>query len=154
MTAATGAHIVVGIDGSPGSDAALDYACGEAAFRRLGVTAVTAWSPPDLWITREGLVPPASELQHAALEAAREQVARVVAGRADRGAPAVEVGVEAASGPASAVLERYAYRAEMLVVGHRGRGAVASRLIGSVGLSSVIHAPCTVVVVRPPAGTA
>jgi nucleotide-binding universal stress UspA family protein len=77
MTTATDAHIVVGMDGSPGSDAALDYACDEAAFRRLGVVAVAAWTPPDLWITHEGLVPPAAELQHAALEAAREQVARL-----------------------------------------------------------------------------
>jgi nucleotide-binding universal stress UspA family protein len=81
MTTATGAHIVVGIDGSPGSDAALDYACDEAAFRRLGVVAVAAWTPPDLWITHEGLVPPAAELQHAALEAAREQVARITEAR-------------------------------------------------------------------------
>ena len=141
-------HIVVGLDGSAGSDAALDYALDEGVLRGLTVTAVTAWTPPDLWITHEGLVPDAHEMQHAALTAAREQVARVTGVRAERGAPAVEVHVEATSGPPAAVLERYAHGAEMLVVGHRGRGAAASRLIGSVGLSSVIHAPCTVVVVR------
>jgi nucleotide-binding universal stress UspA family protein len=141
-------RIVVGIDGSAGSDAAIDHACDEAAFRGLPVTAVAAWTPPDLWITHEGLVPPAGELQRAALHAGREQVARVTGLRSERGAPAVEIEVEAASGPASAVLERYAHGAAMLVVGHRGRGAVASRLIGSVGLSAVIHAPCTVTVVR------
>ena len=38
--------------------------------------------------------------------------------------------------------------AVVLVVGHRGRGAVASRVIGSVGLSVVLHAACTVTVVH------
>jgi nucleotide-binding universal stress UspA family protein len=141
-------RIVVGIDGSTGSDAALDYACDEATQRTLSVAAVTAWEPPNLWITPEGLVPPAATLQAMALDAARRQVARVAAARAARGLPAVDVSVEAHSGPAGAVLERIARHAEMLIVGHRGRGAVASRLIGSVGLSCVVHAPCTVVVVR------
>lgn len=147
-TSPTPGPIVVGLDGSAGSDAALDYALDEAVLRGLPVTAVEAWTPPDLWVTYEGLVPSAAEMQREALKAAREQVVRVTGIRAERGAPAVEVHVEAASGPASTVLERYAQGAEMLVVGHRGRGGVVSRLIGSIGLSSVIHAPCTVVVVR------
>jgi nucleotide-binding universal stress UspA family protein len=56
----------------------------------------------------------------------------------------------AASGPAAVVLERLSAGATMLVVGHRGRGAVASRLIGSVGLSTVVHARCSVLIVRAP----
>jgi nucleotide-binding universal stress UspA family protein len=46
------------------------------------------------------------------------------------------------------VLVRESEHADVLVVGHRGRGAAASRLIGSVGLSAVVHAACTVIVVR------
>ncbi|GAA4880462.1 universal stress protein [Actinomycetospora straminea] len=151
MTAGAAPGIVVGLDGSEGSDAALDHACDEAALRGLALTGVIAWTPPDLWITSQGVVPDAHHLHQAAVEVARSQVDRVLAARAARGAPTPEVVVEAASGPAAVVLERYAHRAAMLVVGHRGRGAVASRLIGSVGLSCVVHAPCTVVVVRPPA---
>ncbi|MHC1557873.1 universal stress protein [Actinomycetospora sp. C-140] len=141
--------VVVGIDGSAGSDAALEFALDEAALRGLTVTAVAAWTMPDPWNTPEGRVPSVAEMQRAALRSGREQVARVTGPRAERGAPAVEVSVEAVSGPAAAVLERYAHDAAMLVVGHRGRGPLASRFIGSVGLSAVIHAPCTVVVVRP-----
>ena len=39
--------------------------------------------------------------------------------------------------------------AELLVIGHRGRGSVASVLLGSVGLYCVLHAQCPVTVVRP-----
>jgi nucleotide-binding universal stress UspA family protein len=47
------------------------------------------------------------------------------------------------------VLSRLSEVAALLVVGHRGRGAVATRLIGSVGLGVVVHAHCPVLVVRP-----
>ena len=40
-------------------------------------------------------------------------------------------GASPGSGPAAVVLERLSAHASMLVVGHRGRGAIASRLIGS-----------------------
>jgi nucleotide-binding universal stress UspA family protein len=39
--------------------------------------------------------------------------------------------------------------AELLVIGHRGRGSVASVLLGSVGLYCVLNARCPVTVVRP-----
>ena len=58
------------------------------------------------------------------------------------------VGVEVRSGPAATVLTRLSQSAHALIVGHRGRGGIAGRLIGSVGLSCVVHAETTVVVVR------
>jgi nucleotide-binding universal stress UspA family protein len=47
-----------------------------------------------------------------------------------------------------AVLVHLSRHADALIVGHRGRGGLASHLIGSVGLSCVVHAETTVVVVR------
>ena len=41
--------------------------------------------------------------------------------------------------------------AELLVVGHRGRSATASRMFGSVGLHCVLRAYCPVTVVPPDA---
>jgi nucleotide-binding universal stress UspA family protein len=61
------------------------------------------------------------------------------------------------------VLIEQAQAADLLVVGHRGRGGLASALLGSVGLHCVLHAACPVIIVRPaappvaeppPAGTA
>ena len=146
----TGGGVVIGIDGSEGSRAALEYACDEAALRGLPVTAVVAWTSPGASVTPYPLVPSAHDLHKAALELATEEIRTVLAGRAARGASAPDVELAAVSGPAGVVLERLSAHASMLVVGHRGRGGVASRLIGSVGLSTVVHAKCTVVVVRPP----
>ena len=42
---------------------------------------------------------------------------------------------------------RAADEADLLVVGHRGRGGLRSVALGSVGLGCVLHAPCPVLVV-------
>jgi nucleotide-binding universal stress UspA family protein len=52
------------------------------------------------------------------------------------------------SGNPGAVLVDEAADADLLVVGHRGRGGIASACLGSVGLHCVLHATCPVVVVR------
>ena len=142
--------VVVGIDGSPGSRAALDFACDEAQMRGLPIAVAVAWTPPEVWVTPYPLVPSAHDMHTAAIDLATREIAQVLAARAGRGASTPVVELMAASGPAAVILERVSADASMLVVGHRGRGAVASRLIGSVGLSAVVHADCTVVVVRAP----
>ncbi len=141
--------VVVGVDGSAGSRAALEYALDEAALRGHPVAGVIAWTPPEAWTTPYPMITSAVDLQAAAVELATRQIDEVLADRAGRGASAPSVELVAASGPAAVVLERLSAEAAMLVVGHRGRGAIASRLIGSIGLSAVVHARCTVVVVRP-----
>jgi len=51
--------------------------------------------------------------------------------------------------PADVLLDA-AKGADLLVLGHRGRGAVTSALIGSVSLHCVLHAHCPVLVLREP----
>jgi nucleotide-binding universal stress UspA family protein len=68
--------------------------------------------------------------------------------RRDRGLAIPTTDIAAVAGTASGVLVRGSADADLLVVGHRGRGGAASRLIGSVGLSCVVHAASTVIVVR------
>ena len=143
-----GKHIVVGLDGSEGSRAALEFAEDEAAFRGMTVRAVMVFEPPDLWVIPAGWTTNIQELRQATQERATEQVQAVNDARTKRGAAVPPVEVEVDSGPASPVLERLSRDAALLVVGHRGRGEVASRLIGSVGLNCVVHAHCSVVVVH------
>ena len=128
--ARAGGRVLVGIDDSDGAALALAY------------------EPPYLWFSDEGLVPPAADMQHDAKQEAERIVAAAVQARRDRGLEIPATEVEVFSGPASAVLVRLSREADVLVVGHRGRGGVASHLIGSVGLNCVIHAACTVTVVR------
>jgi nucleotide-binding universal stress UspA family protein len=53
--------------------------------------------------------------------------------------------------PATLIVERAAdFRAELVVIGSRGRGPLSSMLLGSVSAEVVDHAPCPVLVVRRP----
>ena len=52
-------------------------------------------------------------------------------------------------GPAAKALLEKAADADLLVVGHRGRGGFKSAVLGSVGMHCVLHATCPVTVVRP-----
>ena len=67
---------------------------------------------------------------------------------------AAEFNVEAIAGPPGPVLVDASEGADLLVLGHRDRGALSSALLGSVGLHCVLHATCPVTVVRPAAVTA
>jgi len=152
---AAGGVVVVGVDGSPGSSAALDFALREAARRGDRLRVVVAVESPEPWIAAYGHLlrpPPPDPLGEAARAGwgwVRDAAVRL-RGSAHTGAHAgAEVEVHAAHGAPAHVLLSAARDAALLVVGHRGRGAVASVLLGSVGLRCVLDAPCPVTVVRP-----
>ncbi|MFR9802362.1 universal stress protein [Pseudonocardia sp. RS010] len=142
--------IVVGMDGSPGSRIALEHALRDAARRGARVRAVMAFETPDYWPEFDMAVPPTSaEITRTLESGLRSTVAEVRAGL-DGEAAQVPVDVLALPGSPASVLLAQAEDADDLVVGHRGRGGMASTLLGSVGLQCVLHAPCRVTVVRPP----
>ena len=138
-------RIVVGLDGSQGSRAALRWAIAEARLRGASVDVVTAYS-----MSYAAMNP-----EFAYLEADPEAlVARVKEMQADAiaevsaGAPDVTIMARVVPGPAAGALARLAQNAELLVVGSRGRGRVRELLLGSVSSYVTHHAPCPVVVVR------
>jgi nucleotide-binding universal stress UspA family protein len=69
----------------------------------------------------------------------------------ERGGAVADVPVEvhAVGGSPGYVLVEQSRDAELLVVGHRGRGGFRSAMLGSVGLQCVLHASVPVTVVRP-----
>lgn len=144
----TEGRVLVGVDDSRGAAVALDYALDEAVRRGWSLRVVLAYEEPYTWISAEGIVPPTEDLPADAQKEADRIVETAVAARRDRGLAIPTTDVAAVAGTASTVLVRESADADVLVVGHRGRGGAASRLIGSVGLSCVVHAACTVVVVR------
>ncbi|OJY53950.1 universal stress protein [Pseudonocardia sp. 73-21] len=143
--------VVVGADGSPGSRVALEYAFDDAARRGARLRVVAAAQLPEYWATAYGLTapPPVAEIVEGVRAAVQATVDEVAAAR-PVAARRVEVTVEARAGGAAEVLLDAADGADVLVLGHRGRGALRSAVLGSVGLHCALHAPCPVTIVRPP----
>lgn len=143
--------IVVGVDGSESARAALGFGLEEAARRSARVRVVTAFRSPEYWPVAYGMasgmvvLPSIEQLAEDAQRTARQTLTEVVG----RGGAAVPVEVRVAQGHPATLLLDQAAQAELLVVGHRGLGAVASVCLGSVGLQCVLHAVCPVVVVPP-----
>lgn len=135
-------RIVVGVDGSESSKAALRWALKQAKFTHSTVDAVTAWRYP----TAYGLAPMddgAVDLEGSAKNALA-QALNEVSGLD----PEVPVRPLVTEGHAAEVLLHAAQGADLLIVGSRGHGGFASAMLGSVSLSCVLHAHCPVVVLR------
>lgn len=138
------ARVVVGIDGSPSSEEALRWALRHAALTGAVVEAVGAWEATPLF-AGPTVIDPTLEA-----ETARERFGREL--RAVLGTdPPVEVRERLVRGNAADVLLAAAEGADLLVVGSRGHGTFARALLGSVSQRCAMHAPCPVVIVRPPA---
>jgi nucleotide-binding universal stress UspA family protein len=143
-------RVVVGVDGSESSRAALAAAVDEAVRRGAEVEAVASYLPADYWTDLSTVVIPAIEEIRAGLEARTDLVVQdVLAERRGRGDAAPAVRIEVVDGPAAEVLLQRARSADLLVVGSRGRGAFRGLLLGSVALHCAMHAPCPVLVVHP-----
>jgi nucleotide-binding universal stress UspA family protein len=150
---ASGGRIVVGVDGSPGSRAALAWAL-DAAVATGESVQVVATFPVDVYWRDPTL------MDERRIEAVRTDTGARVRALVDdvlterRAAKDVPVHIVVVSGGAAEHLVRQAEDADLLVVGSRGRGAVRSTVLGSVALYCVTHARGAVVVVHPRASAA
>jgi nucleotide-binding universal stress UspA family protein len=145
--------VVVGIDGSDGARGALTEAVRSAGRRDGWVRAVAVFEPSEAWgpwsfgSGSALALPDRAEMEREESAATHQMVSEVLAGIRGELGSTPEVEVEVLSGrPAEVLLDRARGAAE-LVVGHRGRGAVAGALLGSVGWACVLQAPCAVTVV-------
>lgn len=136
-------RIVVGVDGSTSSKAALAWALAEAELHGWSVTAVMAWSFLDQrHISAGDRFDPRYD-ERSAEDALRTHVAEAIGPTA-----AARVEQRAVCDlPAAALLDQ-AKRAGLLVVGARGLGGFRGLLLGSVSQQCLEHAPCPVAVVR------
>jgi nucleotide-binding universal stress UspA family protein len=138
--------VVVGVDGSPVSEAALAFAFEEASMRGAPLVAVHAWS--------DFRVPEAFSYRGFAfdIDEIRAEETQVLAARMagwDAKYPDVQQRrVVAHDGAAHALLE-LAEQAQLVVVGTHGRGGVSRLLLGSTSHALMHHAPCPVIVVPP-----
>jgi nucleotide-binding universal stress UspA family protein len=138
-------RIVVGTDGSPNGQLALDWAVDEARRREADLVVVRAWRPPYMGEGAYGYVEATDAVRASAteqLEAAGDTAAAALGRTVHR--------VIRCGAAADALIDE-AKGAELLVVGARGHGGFLGLLLGSVAEHVARHAPCSVVVVREPA---
>jgi len=140
MAGNEGFRIVVGVDGSEQSRAAMDWAVEEARLRHGEVLALTAWNFP--YVTDAlGQAWDYEVFQSDARAILEEELARV-------GNPGVKItGRLVQSSPASALVEA-SRDAELVAVGSRGHGGFTGMMLGSVSTQTVHHAHCPVLVFR------
>jgi len=134
--------VVVGVDGSPSSTAALRWALDQARLTKARLRAVIAWevTPYTGW----------GVLVHEDFGAAAGKLLRESVRETLGFDPPLDVEVVEAvrpGHPAQVLIDESAHAA-LLVVGSRGHGGFAGTLLGSVSQLCVQHAHCPVLVVR------
>ncbi|MFJ7262625.1 universal stress protein [Streptomyces globosus] len=141
--------VVAAVDGSAESQAAARWAAREALLRGLPLHVVHV---REEWTTGFAHAPftgaDTAPGDAAATRHGAERVPRDAADRLREDHPGLRVGVEQVSGRPVEVLLAAAKKAEVLVLGSRGLGAVGGFLAGSVSMPVVAHAERPVVVVR------
>jgi nucleotide-binding universal stress UspA family protein len=140
-------RIVVGVDGSDSSIAALQQAAELAVALNCPLEAIMTWDftygydPRDTQWSPDGGTYPQSE--------AEKDLAAAVA-RAFPEDPPLPIATQVMRGPSAGVLIHESKRARMLVLGSRGHGGFVGLLLGSVSAACSAHAQCPVLIVHAP----
>jgi len=139
-----GHPVVVGVDGSPRSERAVEIAFAEAHLRRDRVIALHAWQRPaasgfgdaPVVYDAETLEKLETTLLTEHLAAARDLY------------PEVEVVLQVMEAPTAAALIEASTGADLVVTGSRGHGGFTGLLLGSVSHALIHHARCPVLIAR------
>lgn len=136
-------EVLVGVDGSAAGLHALDWAAAEARVRGLGLRLVVAYALPSF--TAASLDGGYAALDDATIRAGAQAVLdEALAHLRDPGVP---LSARVVTGDAAGVLVEESTHVELAVVGTRGRGGFADRLLGTVSSALPAHARCPTVVV-------
>lgn len=139
--------IVVGIDNSKPSAAALDWAVKEAKLRGSALEIVVTWDYPVIATTEPMLVPTPDRdaLVHNA-----ESTAHTMIADAQLDAAGIVYTIRTPEGRPGEELVSIAADADLLVVGSYGSGPLKELIVGSVSSYCAHHSTCPVVLVRTP----
>ena len=147
-------RILLAVDGSPCSEAAVNEVAlrpwpAHSELRIVSAFQIPLGPTPEAWA-----IPPE---YYAEMErTVREQAQKVVAAASARLKKALGQGVNVngqvlAGSPRSAILEEAeGWKADLIVVGSHGYGPWHRLVLGSVSQAIVLHAKCSVEVVRHP----
>lgn len=146
-TAASTQPIVVGVDGSPVSKVAVDWAARTAAFRGAPLKLVHVLNPPVVMAFPE--VPmPSGYLQWQEDEGRKVLAAGVATAHEATSNNPIKVTSETICGNSVPSLVEESSQAQLIVVGCRGRSALARGLLGSVSTGLVHHSRCPVAIIH------
>ncbi|HXY45763.1 MAG TPA: universal stress protein [Acidimicrobiales bacterium] len=137
-------RIVVGIDGSEPSKAALAWAVRQARLTGAPLEVLITWEMPTTYGWAAPL-PDGVDFEGDARGVINEEIEKVMGPDA---ASQVDLTVSVIEGHPAAVLLHESKTAALVVVGSRGHGAFAGMLLGSVGQHLAAHASCPVVIIR------
>ncbi|BCB77964.1 universal stress protein [Phytohabitans flavus] len=143
--------IVVGVDGSEGSEAALRWALDRGARTDTPVTLVYGFSLP--MVAGPAGLAPAVWPDYGSRDEA-ENLLNSTVERARQSHPGVTVNGTVVAGDATASLVESSRQSRLVVVGARGSGGFTGLLVGSTSVAVSANAHCPVVIVRgdePPA---
>jgi nucleotide-binding universal stress UspA family protein len=132
--------VLLGIDGSPASEAATAFAFDAASRRKVDLVALHAWSDV-------GVFPVVGMDWHEYEDEGHEVLAERLAGWQEQ-YPDVHVRRRIVCDRPARWLIDESKRALLVVVGSRGRGGIANMLLGSVSTAVAESAAAPVVVVR------
>ncbi|WP_241566037.1 universal stress protein [Prescottella agglutinans] len=149
-TVETKAPVVVGIDGSASSFAAVNWAAREARLHGCPIHLVAALGAPTPYGDGIRLPPSYFADRDRAVHGHLDRAA-AIARTVESATPVTEITSEILTGPARPALIEESKSARMVVVGSRGLGQVTAALAGSVAVALTAHAHCPVVVIREPA---
>ncbi|UUO02692.1 universal stress protein [Mycolicibacterium novocastrense] len=138
--------IVVGVDGSPSSRVATDWAARDAALRGVPLTVVHVLPSNGAWVDPPTSGEFATERQRrgkAVIDDALGLVSDAIGAT-----PGIEVTHHVLTGATVPELVQLSGDAELIVVGCRGLGGVKGLLLGSVSSGLVHHAHCPVAVIH------
>ena len=135
-------RIVVGVDGSPSSLAALDWAARQGELTGSSLELVMAWE----WPTVYGAPFAFPTDWDPAADAARVLDEAVTTVRCNH--PDVDIRQTVVEGHPAPALTSASGGAQLLVIGCRGHGEFAGMLLGSVSEHCVTNAQCPVLVLR------
>jgi len=141
--------VVVGVDGTAVSEAAIAFAFAEASARRAELVAVHTWTESMFELALAGNNLPIDLM--VLKQQAEETLAERLAGWQEK-YPDVRVQRDVVHDRPGRALRRCSSTAQLVVVGRRGRGSFTSLLLGSTSHDLLYHARCPIAVVRAASG--
>jgi nucleotide-binding universal stress UspA family protein len=139
-------RIVVGIDGSPQAQRALDFAFEHASRMGWALRVVHAWDVAVIGFDADTSTYPHGGILDDVRDAETRLSSEVLAGHSQR-YPDVDIEVRVLRGSPAKILVEAAQDCDLVVTGSRGRGGFSALLLGSVSHKVLHHAQCNVAIV-------